>query len=406
MPVSTPSNSLKVLILGGYGNTGLLIAKLLLQESNAHIGLAARNLTRIQQAANRLNHDYQTDRVFSQQLDAADLDSLTAAFEGVTIVVVASSTIDYTQNVLEAALNANADYLDVQLSSPVKLTALNARRNEIEARNRCVITDGGFHPGVPAAMVRYAATQLDTLSVANISAAFQLNWEKLNFSDATIVEFVDELTQFNPTVLSQQQWTQVPMGKTLEFDFGEPFGKRYCLPMFLEELRSLPETIPSLNEMGFYISGFNWVTDNLIIPITFTGLKVFPQKAKKPMGRFFAWGLKQFSHPPFGAVIQLQAKGIRAQQSCDISIRLTHDDAYVLTAVPAVACLLQYLNGDIRKPGLWFQANLVEPIKFFDQISRLGVSVTRAESPDRLTPINLATAVNDVNNPRIKGQSS
>ncbi|MDK1029872.1 MAG: hypothetical protein QGD96_11180 [Anaerolineae bacterium] len=50
-------------------------------------------------------------------------------------------------------------------------------------------------------------------------------------------------------------------------------------------------------------------------------------------------------------------------------------DAYVLTAVPVVACLLQYLNGNIRRAGLWFQANLVEPKQFFDDIERLGVGI-------------------------------
>ncbi len=46
-----------------------------------------------------------------------------------------------------------------------------------------------------------------------------------------------------------------------KFNFGELFGERYCLPMYLEELQSLPGLIPSLNETGFYISGFNWMTD-------------------------------------------------------------------------------------------------------------------------------------------------
>ena len=61
-------------------------------------------------------------------------------------------------------------------------------------------------------------------------------------------------------------------------------------------------------------------------------------------------------------------------------MRLAHDDAYVLTAVPAVACLLQYLNGSIQQPGLWFQANVVEPIQFFKDIERLGVSIRLSEA--------------------------
>jgi saccharopine dehydrogenase (NAD+, L-lysine-forming) len=40
-----------------------------------------------------------------------------------------------------------------------------------------------------------------------------------------------------------------------------------------------------------------------------------------------------------------------------------------------VACLLQYLDGSIRKPGLWLQANLVEPNRLLKDLERLGVAV-------------------------------
>jgi len=366
----------KVLILGGYGNTGFLIARLLLQESDVQLVIAGRNLSRAQRAADELNREFHAARVSSKQVDAANTNSLEAAFEGVNMVVVASSTIDYARNVSDLALQAGADYLDVQLSSPAKLAVLNSLREKIEIKGRCFITDGGYHPGVPAAMVRYAATKFDTLEVANISAAFQLNWKELQFSESTTSEFIDELKNFNPLVLKNKKWIKMSMKELPKFDFGELFGERYCPPMFLEELRSLPNAIPSLNETGFYIAGFNWMTDYIIMPIAFAAFKMFHEKAKGPMGNLFSWGLKNFSKPPFGAILQLEAKGLKDKQNSFMHMRLTHDDAYVLTAVPVVACLLQYLNGGIRSPGLWFQANLVEPTQFFRDIERLGVGIT------------------------------
>ncbi len=366
----------KILILGGSGNTGLLIARLLLLESDAQLVIAGRDLGRAEQVVDELNREFHTNRVSSKQVDAAKKESLKAALKGVDIIVVASSTIDYVDIVASSALEAGADYLDIQLSSPRKLAVLNAMREEIKTKGRCFITDGGFHPGVPSAMVRYAATQFDTLEAANISAAFQLNWKDLQFAESTASEFIEELKNFNPLVFKGKEWIKMSMKEMPNFDFGERFGERYCAPMFLEELRLLPVRIPSLNETGFYIAGFNWMTDYIIMPIAFTAFKIFRDKAKDPMGKLFSWSLRNFSKPPFGAILQLEARGLKENQNSLMHMRLAHDDAYVLTAVPVVACLLQYLNGDIRSPGLWFQANLVEPTKFFQDIERLGVGST------------------------------
>jgi hypothetical protein len=43
-----------------------------------------------------------------------------------------------------------------------------------------------------------------------------------------------------------------------------------------------------------------------------------------------------------------------------------------------VTCLLPYFDGTIRKPGLWRQRTIVEPVRFFADLANLGVSVNVA----------------------------
>ena len=119
-----------ILILGGYGNTGLAIARLCLEYTDARLVLAGRNQSKAVEAAAQLNGQYvpmdppgEGFRVSGIQADASNEDDLKWALVGVDLLVVASSTARYAGEVASAALAAEVDYLDVQYST-AKVKAL------------------------------------------------------------------------------------------------------------------------------------------------------------------------------------------------------------------------------------------------------------------------------------------
>ena len=63
-------------------------------------------------------------------------------------------------------------------------------------------------------------------------------------------------------------------------------------------------------------------------------------------------------------------------------LRISHEDVYVMTAIPVVACILQYLDGSLpRTPaGLAYQGLSVEPLRFLEDVDQLGASVHYEES--------------------------
>lgn len=371
----------RIMILGGYGNTGLPTARLLLHYSPAGIVIAGRNLNKAISTAGGLNAEFEGERASAALVDASSPESLANGLKGIDLLVVTSSTVQYAETVARAAVAAGADYFDVQYSSP-KVKALQALQNQIEENGRCFITDGGFHPGLPAALVRYAAPAFDRLSNAVVGSLIQVDWRSLEFSPSTIEELVSEFVNFENKVFKNGQWQPGGVLSWLIprwFQFSHGFGRRYCVPMFLGEMGPLPQHYPDLVETGFFVGGFNWFTDWFITPLTMILPRVFKSRGLGWSGRLMYWSLRKFSKPPYGTLLKLEAGGQKDGQEKRLEVSVYHRDGYELTAIPAAACILQYLDGTIRKPGLFYQALAVEPGRLVDDMERMGVEITRVE---------------------------
>lgn len=373
-------NCNRLVILGGYGNTGLPLARLLLAATDLHLILAGRSLARAQAAADQLNAGFPGSRVIGAHADAADARSLRAVFTGVPLVVVASSTAAHAATVAQAALDSGCDYFDLQFSA-AKLAALQALAPALARAGRCFITEGGFHPGLPAVMVRAVAPRFDRLEAARIGSVIKLDWARLQLSDATVEEFVGEFRDFQSQQFKAGRWQ--PAGwrdliRPTTMDFGRVWGRQPVMPMFLEELRALPEQYPALQAAGFFVGGFNWLVDWLLSPLLVAGLKLAPRRGLRPLARLLRWGLNTFSRPPYGTLLQLEAAGQAGGAPLQVTLTIAHPDGYELTAIAAAACLLQYLDGDLAAPGLWLQGQVVEPRRFLRDLDRLGAEVRLA----------------------------
>jgi len=367
----------KIIILGGYGNTGIKIADLLLEYTEMEVILAARNMDRLKTSCRELNEKYLTTRVSTVYADASNRDSLVRAFNGADMVVVASGTVEYTETVATSVLEAGIDYLDVQYSTK-KLNILFSRTEDIKKADLCFITDAGFHPGLPSVLIRYGAKDFDTLETALVGSVIKQDWMNLEVAPSTSKEFIQEIMETQMLIYKDSNWKKGNMWSTRDFikmDFSKQFGVQECIPMFFEELRPLPDLYPSLKHMGFYIAGFNWFVDFFVFPLIMVVLKLFPKRGLAPMSKLMVASLAFTSKPPFGIVMKLEASGKKDGEKKSIEITCYHEDGYWFTAIPVVACLIQYLDGTIRKPGLWTMGNLVDPFRLMKDMEKMGITI-------------------------------
>lgn len=359
----------KILILGGTGYTGRSLARHLLAHSDAAITLAARNLDRANDFCRELNKQYPGQRVRAVRADASNTDSLRAAFQDQSLVVVAAPTTAYTEIVVRNALEMGVDYLDVQLGAK-KFALLQSVSEEIKCAGRTFITEAGFHPGLPSALVRYAAAHLDTIESA-LTAGYLNMGKNLPYTEA-VDELIELFKDYPAQIYKEGRWTKPGSFDIRKIDFGGDIGMKRCYSMFFEELRALPEMYPSLKETGFYISESHWMTDYVIMPLAWAWLKIMPG-AVRPIGKFLWWGMGAFHKPPYRVELQVQASGLKNGRPAKVLASVAHPDGYELTAIPVAASLLQYLDGSARKPGLWMMGQLVDPVRLMKDMEMFGV---------------------------------
>lgn len=371
----------KILILGGYGYTGRLLARHLLEQTGAEIVLAGRNLDKAQAYSAALNSEFQGQRTSAVRADAASRQELREALRGIDLLLVAAPTTRHADTVIRAALEAGVDYLDVQLGAE-KLALLRALAPQIEQAGRCFITEAGFHPGLPSAMVRFAAAQLERLDSAVVACYLNMG-QALPYSEA-VDELMEIFVNYNGQVFKDGQWTKPGSFHMRKIDFGDRtsdrtgdrIGIRNSYSMYFEELGDLPEMIPSLRELGFYMSETHWLVDWVITSVVFLGLKIAPRRGIRPLGRLMWWGMQTFARAPYLVLLKIEAQGERNGAAVRLDSELSHPDGYELTAIPVVACLMQYLDGTARRPGLWMMGHLVDPVRLFKEMEGMGVSVS------------------------------
>jgi hypothetical protein len=358
-----------ILILGGYGGVGRSLSRLILRETDAAVIIAGRRKEKAEEFAQALKEEFSGSRVSARYADASDQKSLADAYQGVDMVLVTATTPQYLKQIAGAALKAGCDYLDILVQQNT-IPELRALSSDIVKAGCVFITQAGFHPGLPAVFIRHAAPHFDEYRKALIGMAMNARFEKPESAH----EIIHEVGESNAEIYQEGTWRKANYKDAIKVDFGSRFGIRTCFPLQMEEIRGLPEIL-GIQETGVYVAGFNWFVDNIVFPLIIVFQKIKKGMGLNSLGRLMYWGVNTFSSPELGVVFLLDAEGVKQGKNLRVKIVAEHDDTFLFTSAPVVACLRQYFDGSLKKPGLWFMGTIVDDSRLMEDMKQMGIKI-------------------------------
>ena len=237
----------------------------------------------------------------------------------------------------------------------------------VQEQGRVFITQAGFHPGLPAVFVRRGARYFDQYDKANIAMAMNARIER----PEQAAEFIPLVADFTGDICRDGSWRKATYRDAVTFDMGSRFGTITLYPMKMAEIK-LTQKMFNLSDTALYVSGFNWFVDYLVMPTILVTQKIKKGLATSLLAKLLTWGSNAFSSPNLGVVLMNDAEGWKDGKRIGVRIIAEHDDAYLFTAIPVVACLKQYFAGTLP-PGLSMMGHLVDEDVLFSDMEKMGI---------------------------------
>ncbi|MCA9522467.1 MAG: saccharopine dehydrogenase NADP-binding domain-containing protein [Myxococcales bacterium] len=362
----------RIAVLGAAGAVGRVLVRLLLENSDAGLVLAGRTKTKLDQLAKSFREHVDVARYHVAVADASDPVSMRNAFEGVDVVVNATTASRDCLTIARVCVEIGSDYLEMNLAQ-----TLTPLADAAKARGVALIDQAGFHPGLPAPLIRWARARLDSLECARIFMAMDPDFE----TPLSALELVDAVGENRGALVRGGTWRRATYRDLLSRDFGGKWGKKKCFPLEMPELRRVAEEI-GLDEAGVYAAGFNAFIDNVVFPINMLAYKIHKGWGRATLSRMIHWGAKRFSKPGSAVCFLLAAKGTQGGTTRELEARIDHDDALLFTAAPVLAAIEQLDDGSARRPGLEMMGVVVDPERLFRDLERHGIRIQSDLSRD------------------------
>ena len=358
----------RILIIGGYGLAGSSIAQLLLDRTSLSVIIGGRDVEKANKMALHFNDLFPGNRVQSTCVDVSNITSVKSAVSQCDLVIdCIPISMGANAEIAQEAMNVEIDYINLNASKKEK-DRLIMVFNTSNHPNLHLLTHCGIFPGLPSALVRLAASHFDKVNKVMIGM--------IGCGTEGSVHSLEEMISADiktPYVYKNNSWQKASMSASKKIDFGPPFRIRKCYLCNLDELEDQPAEL-NIGELELYAAETNSFTMIILVLWNLLRLNKF-QKGIELGAKLLSWGVRRFAKQPFGITLKMEAVGEIDRIHEQFDVYLYCNDVYKSTAISAVACIVQLIDGDIKMPGVSYMGHVVNVDRFIQDLERLGMSV-------------------------------
>lgn len=358
----------RALVYGATGESGRRIAAVLAGQLGLDVVVAGRDAAAAERTAVALSKAHAGCSFRPAGFAIADRRALSSALDGIELLVVAAPVADLMEDIGRVAIERGADMIDILVRglAAEKLRPLAA---EAAVAGRTIVTQAGFHPGVPGPMVRAIAGRFSRVEAVHVGMAMQAR-----FRDAgSVAEIVSEVA--GPTyVIDGGVRRQASYRDTRAFTFSAPLGRKPCYPMNMPEVETVALEL-GLDEADTCVGGFNWFVDNVVFMLMYAAAKVGGERFARPFAPLLHWGNEWFSPRQPCLEIRAEAAGEIDRKPVARTLCLRSEDPYGITAHCVLAAVRQMIEGPLAAPGVWLMGERIDHRRLLDDLVELGASV-------------------------------
>jgi len=352
-------------VIGGSGSTGKSVAKELRCSTDRAILIGGRNLANLEAVAADLGAAVSAVRV-----DVRDPQSLEEFCGRCSVVVNCGGPVSELQDlVAQAALRTRSHYVDVAGLTLVREGMIPHNQELSDLGLACVVS-AGWLPGMtellPAYSLAVSKTQMDAIHSVTIHSGDSGEWSNSAMRD--IVWYLRKFGRRRPRYIRNGEWVPAKLPEVLaKKDVGSPIGRCLFSMSCLPEMEELMGRLKGCDGRAYtYLPSRRTAVvasliTLLVLPTDFAIRRMRQALLAEslPVGGF--------------SVVEIQGRCEAREVSHRYQVTFKRGREYGMNAVVAATVARLISEGDGVKAGVHFLTDAVNPVRFMEELRKVGV---------------------------------